>query len=610
MRVQNQSQPTIAPENTENTQNAGTSTSGSSRRSGSRSPIPHSGELTPRAGSNTGGNRHSVSSSTGHEGREESAGITVSSSIGFEGRTESGRRTSASSSRSGSGRATVGSSMRHYSGELHLDLLSTKGKKIISAEQLALSRIGGSPIAEGSPLPLIPKNGGSKKTLATILSGRLFGSSSTPKAHLSSTAESSAMAGAGHIAIEMGDMHAGEAEPSAPLDVANVQSGEVVIPIPNKEAISAQLLDIFAPHINERNLEAFALLIDERASRLDEKGETPATIHQILSKGTNMDRVAQASVGFIRSVPFGIASRLMDVKQVLTAAAKTPAQVGAVVGAFSGAADTVGATILEKSTSNTQWMKVDAEQLEPVMAEAKGATGNLLKQALEISVSFQTYTGRNILRNTVVPTVVKKAGVAAAAEVDSWIAAAGGPVAGAAAYAAMNAFNEKKHRVGPEYLLGRPDWEEHFDSLKNATWTGAGANGLKRAARLPVDIALDTLGGARELFTAKRLLTNGVLAGGFAGVSAAKTAAGVAAKKAGMNPAGISAIKETVGTLASAPVFAAWTMTDVLADTAIGKASEAANKLGNMIHQSNPPGTAGAEYHAIDMPEDNQEPTA
>ena len=127
---------------------------------------------------------------------------------------------------------------------------------------------------------------------------------------------------------------------------------------------------------------------------------------------------------------------------------------------------------------------------------------------------------------------------------------------------------------------------------------------------MPVDIALDTLGGARELFTAKRLLTNGVLAGGFAGVSAAKTAAGVAAKKAGMNPAGISAIKETVGTLASAPVFAAWTMTDVLADTAIGKASEAANKLGNMIHQSNPPGTAGAEYHAIDMPEDNHGPTA
>jgi hypothetical protein len=121
-----------------------------------------------------------------------------------------------------------------------------------------------------------------------------------------------------------------------------------------------------------------------------------------------------------------------------------------------------------------------------------------------------------------------------------------------------------------------------------------------------VDIATDTLSGARELLTAKRILTNGVLAGGFAGVSAAKAVAGIAAKKAGMDPAGISAIQETVGTITSAPVFAAWTMTDVLADTAIDKAGEAANRVGNMIHQSNPPTAAGAEYHVIDMPEDNR----
>ncbi|MEO6918674.1 MAG: hypothetical protein ABI188_06380 [Collimonas sp.] len=605
MHIKNLSQPTIAPESTENTQNAGASTSGSSQRSRSHSPIAHSGELTPRTGLNTGSNRHSVSSSTGHEGKEEGVRISVSSSIGFEGRTDSGRRISASSSRSGSGRAAVGSSMRHHSGELNFDRLSGKGKKIVSEEQLALSRIG-SPVAEGSPQPLIPKTASSKKMLATILSGKFFGSPSTPKPQLSSLPESSAMASAPHVAIEMADVRADAAELATPLDVANIRAEEVVVTIPNRDAISAQLHDIFAPHINEGNHEAFALLINERANRLDEKGETPETIHQTLSKGRNMDRVAQATVGFVRSVPFGIASRLMDAKQVLTAAAKTPAQAGAIVGAFSGAADTVGAKMLEKSTSDTQWMKADAEQLEPVMAEAKGATGNLFKQALEISASFQTYTGRNILRNAVVPAVAKKAGAAAAAEVDSWIAAAGGPVAGAAAYAAMNAFNEKKHRVGPEYLLGRPDWEEHFDSLKHATWTDAGVNGLKRAGRLPVDVATDTLSGARELFTAKRILTNGVLTGGFAGVSAAKAAAGIAAKKAGMKPAMISAVQETVGTITSAPVFAAWTMTDVLADTAIGKAGEVANRLGNSIHQTNPPEGAGVEYHVIDMPEDNR----
>jgi hypothetical protein len=494
-----------------------------------------------------------------------------------------------------------------HSGELNLEVLSGKGKKITSNEQSALSRIAGSPIAEGSPQPLIPKTATSRRKLSTIFSGKhFFGSSSAAKTPLSATAESSAMAGASHIEIEMGEMLADEAEATAPLDAENIRLGETVVQIPNRDAISAQLHAIFAPHINEGNHEAFALLINERANRLDEKGETPESIHQILSKGTNMDRVAQATVGYVRSVPFGIASRLLDAKQVLTAAAKTPAQGGAIAGVFSGAADTVGAKILEKSTGNTQWMKADAEQLEPVMAEAKGATGNLMKQALEISASFQTYTGRNILRNAVVPAVAKKAGAAVATKVDSWIAAAGGPVAGAAAYAAMNAFNEKNHRVGPEYLLGRPDWEEHFDKLKNTAWTDAGVNGLKRAARLPVDIVTDTLSGARELLTTKRILTNGVLAGGFAGVSAAKAVAGIAAKKAGMDPAGVSAIQETVGTITSAPVFAAWTMTDVLADTAIDKAGEAANRIGNMIHQSNPPTAAGAEYHVIDMPEDNR----
>jgi hypothetical protein len=494
-----------------------------------------------------------------------------------------------------------------HSGELNLEVLSGKGKKITSNEQSALSRIAGSPIAEGSPQPLIPKTVASRRKLSTIFSGKhFFGSSSAAKTPLSATAESSAMAGASHIEIEMGEMLADEAEATAPLDAENIRLGETVVQIPNRDAISAQLHAIFAPHINEGNHEAFALLINERANRLDEKGETPESIHQILSKGTNMDRVAQATVGYVRSVPFGIASRLLDAKQVLTAAAKTPAQGGAIAGVFSGAADTVGAKILEKSTGNTQWMKADAEQLEPVMAEAKGATGNLMKQALEISASFQTYTGRNILRNAVVPAVAKKAGAAVATKVDSWIAAAGGPVAGAAAYAAMNAFNEKNHRVGPEYLLGRPDWEEHFDKLKNTAWTDAGVNGLKRAARLPVDIVTDTLSGARELLTTKRILTNGVLAGGFAGVSAAKAVAGIAAKKAGMDPAGVSAIQETVGTITSAPVFAAWTMTDVLADTAIDKAGEAANRIGNMIHQSNPPTAAGAEYHVIDMPEDNR----
>ncbi len=133
--------------------------------------------------------------------------------------------------------------------------------------------------------------------------------------------------------------------------------------------IADQLRDIFRPHFDGTNDAQFEILIQQRAERLQAMGETPATVAAVLAKGANRDRLAQTTVGFVRSVPFGIASRLFDVKQALTAFAKTTARVGATVGAGSGTADAFGAPCWARPpathngwrprpiTSNLSWRK-------------------------------------------------------------------------------------------------------------------------------------------------------------------------------------------------------------------------------------------------------------
>ncbi len=351
--------------------------------------------------------------------------------------------------------------------------------------------------------------------------------------------------------------------------------------VPNRMQIAEQLRDIFRPHINGANEAQFEALIRHRAERLDEMGETPASLAEVLSKGANRDRLAQAAVGFVRSVPFGVASRLFDVKQQLTAFAKTPAQVGAVVGAGSGVADAFGGSLVTKATSNTQWLAASAEHLEPVMAQAHQAVQPSLRRlAVEVSAAFQAYSLRNVVRTGVAPLATHALGAATAANVDSWIAAVGGPVAGAAAYMAMQHMNETQHRTGAEYLLGRTDWEAQFVLLKQSTWTDPLKGAAQRAAKLPVDLLTGTLAATRSLFTATNLVKNaGALAGGFAGVLTAQTAAGRMATNAGASAEAIVAVKRAVGTVLSAPVYAAWTTADVtagaIADTAAGRIQQA-----------------------------------
>ncbi|MBT1540111.1 hypothetical protein B7R78_0024580 [Ralstonia solanacearum] len=92
----------------------------------------------------------------------------------------------------------------------------------------------------------------------------------------------------------------------------------------------------------------------------------------------------------------------------------------------------------------------------------------------------------------------------------------------------------------------------------------------QRAAKLPVDILTGTLAATRSLFTATNIIKNaGALAGGFAGVLTAQTAAGRMATSAGASEEAVvavkRAVKRAVSTVLSAPVYAAWTTADVTA---------------------------------------------
>ncbi|MHA6894968.1 hypothetical protein ACQUJT_12885 [Ralstonia pseudosolanacearum] len=376
------------------------------------------------------------------------------------------------------------------------------------------------------------------------------------------------------------DSIGGNSPPPPPTVTIPPAQGSHGVDIPNRMLIADQLRDIFRPRFNGTNDAEFEALIQPIAERFDEMRETPASIAETLTKAVHRDRLAQIMVGFLRSVPFGFASRLFDVKPALTAFARTPAQIGAVVGAGSGVADAFGGSLLTRATGNTQWLAA-SEHLEPVMAQSHEAMQpSLSRLAVEVSAAFQAYSLRNVIRTSVAPLATHLLGAATAANVDSWIAAVGGPVAGAAAYMAMQHMNETQHRTGAEYLLGRTDWEAQFRRLKESTWSDPLKGAANRARTLSTDLLTETLAATRSLFTATNVIKNvGALAGGFAGVLTAQTAVGRMATTAGASEEAIAAIKRAVGTVLSAPVYAAWTTADVIAgptlDAAAGRIRQA-----------------------------------
>jgi hypothetical protein len=153
--------------------------------------------------------------------------------------------------------------------------------------------------------------------------------------------------------------------------------------------------------------------------------------------------------------------------------------------------------------------------------------------------------------------------------------------------------SQSAHRSGPEFLLGRTDWEAQFTALKNLGVADVAKSVAARAAALPGDIVTDMAGGVRDLFTGTNLIKNGaMLAGGFAGVQTAKAAAVATATANHVGAGAVAAVKQAVNTVVSAPVFAGWTTADVMAGPALDKAKQGIQEVAGQIRaagSTNPP---------------------
>ncbi|WP_458128352.1 type III effector protein RopAA [Pseudomonas sp. Z2-11] len=348
-------------------------------------------------------------------------------------------------------------------------------------------------------------------------------------------------------------------------------------------AIKAQLTRVFEPHMNGANREAFEALIDDRSRTLANDGETAQSVDAVLAKGSRLDRAAHDAVGFVRSVPFGAASIALDFAPAVTGngSITAPLALSAISGLVSSAADTVGNGLMKRATSDTQWLVAEDTQLEPVMQEAAQAVKpSLATQAIEGSLTFQTFSARNVLRTVIQPIVTKTVDAQTGSKVDSVIAAVGSPLSGMAAYDLQHSIDKSKHRVGPEYLLGRNDWHQRYKDLKGYG-VGSAAMGIaKRVGSLPLDAVRDGSKSLQALVTPTGLVSGlGALAGGITAIGMAQTAAVNAARRAGVSPAGIAAAGKATVTATMAPVVAAWVTTAVMTQPLADKASAALDRL-------------------------------
>ncbi|NIF33397.1 hypothetical protein F3J29_14795 [Enterobacter sp. Cy-643] len=354
--------------------------------------------------------------------------------------------------------------------------------------------------------------------------------------------------------------------------------GDCVYGSANEAAIHHQLGTLFGKHINGDNHAEMHALIESRTRELHRMGETPASIEAVLTKGHQLDRLGQVARGAVRAIPFAAASVAYDKVPLLSAFAHTAAEIGLHAGLQSSIADTIGTTLLNRATATNPWLSAKDSDLHPVMREAvKEAKASLLTTAAETGLAIQTYSARNLARLATAATLTHFTGAKVAGEADTWLSAAGGLAAGGAMSAILHAVDESKGRTGPEYLLGRNDWQQKFTELKNTSVVSDTLkNAAQRVAKLPLDIATDSLKATASVFSAPSLGKTAMLAGGFAGVISLRSAIGAAVAHAfpRVNAASLSAISHATNVVASAPVFFAVPAAEILADAVADKMTQ------------------------------------
>jgi hypothetical protein len=342
--------------------------------------------------------------------------------------------------------------------------------------------------------------------------------------------------------------------------------------LPNYPAVRDSLTDMFRPHLDRPGLSqdqkaALQDLIGDRAQTLSRMGYTRESLEQLMLKGTVMDRLADAGAGAVKSLGFGAASAVVDFVPGATAAAHAhPAKTGAIAGAISQGMDSGSSSIVSGRLSDRKWMEPSRADLHPAMLPLVDATAaDAATRVKEFGIAFQTYSARNVVRLAADGAAAAVGGPKAKALTDGVISAAGSPVAGSLAYLALNQFDKNAQRIGPEYLLGRNDWQDQIQALEQATHGGQALNGAARVANAALDVLRDPAG------TLGRVVTDGLspaglgqaasLVGGFAGVVAATSAVAKAMVARGYDAADPKVVvaQQAVSLLMSAPVYAAWT---------------------------------------------------
>ncbi|MGY2333739.1 hypothetical protein ACW9IT_08935 [Pseudomonas sp. SDO5511_1_S431] len=373
----------------------------------------------------------------------------------------------------------------------------------------------------------------------------------------------------------------GHSAVQGPAGVNAVHNHQVLMDLEKKMG------DIFAPHETPENREELAAMVKDRASQLQQMGQTAADVERLLDKATRMDRVTLPVQGAIGSAPFAVASVILDkVPGVTAKAAESAPYTGFIAGSMSGAVDTVGNGMLSRATHDTFWLKAPASALEPVMQHAQAARNEETTgaRAVQSAGAFQTFTLRNIARGLVAVAVTATKGPKAAATADTVLSSAGGMVAGAGYAGIMRKHDLQAHRAGPEYLFGRQDWKKQYETLRDCSPSRDPLlNGAKRVAKLPLDLATDTVKSLAGAVTGSSIAANGLaLGGGFSLATMTRSAVKQAATQAGLPPAAVVAADHATNVGMSALTFGAYGATAVLSD----KATEATVK---MLQEEVPP---------------------
>ncbi|MCF5167305.1 type III effector protein RopAA [Pseudomonas congelans] len=349
------------------------------------------------------------------------------------------------------------------------------------------------------------------------------------------------------------------------------------------QAIQGQLIAIFQNHFTGSNREAFQTLIDDRARRLALDGETAQSVDAVMIKGSRLDRASNSAVGFTRAIPFGAASLALDMVPAITGngAVKSTLALSAISGLVSTAADTIGNGLMHRATSNTQWLVADDDALDPLMsAAAASVKPDLVTQAAERSLTFQAFTVRNVLRTVVQPVLTQALDKKTASKAGSVYTAIDTPAFGIAAYHWQESIDRAKHRVGPEYLLGREDWHQRFKDLKAYGLNDAVSGLAKRMAKLPLDAMRDSSKSLQALVTPTGLVSGlGALAGGITANNLAQALVTEAAKNAKFSPAAVVALSKATMTAIGIPATIAWTTTAVLTQPVADRISQKIDRL-------------------------------